>query len=502
MKKNRSVLAIFLVLVMAVLPMTVFAKEETTECPTIYVHGFMGSTIYENPDDPDSPEIWPPSSDKILDAVKQAVNPILEFSVDKDWTKLAEKITVIGTELMGDIINDYTGSPVNTSGVRFKYPSASSIKRRNYTSFVYDWRVDPVEIAGQLNDFINYVLECTGSDKVNIECHSLGGVITISYLSIYGNEKINGVALNSTAIYGETYNGELMTGQMILNPQGLNEYLKYALDGTEYESLLDSAMDILTKSGAFDVICNFGNMILDKMLSTVVKGVVLPLFGHWLTIWAMIPDDYVDDAMHYAFDTVYGDTGVDRSAIINKIERYNELVRKNKTQTLLDLNDSANLYVIARYGYSSIPMTPSYTIMSDGVVDTKNASYGATVAQFGQQLSSEYLKDKDLKYISPDKTIDASTCLFPEQTWFIKGMKHSDSPDCLDELMSTLLKYDGQATVDTFEQYPRFLKYDYISDTLNADTEPEPAETFFTMLKNVILDIIKLFKQLFSSIIK
>ena len=44
------------------------ADTITQECPYIYIHGFMGTDLYENPDDPDSDVIWPPSTDSILAA--------------------------------------------------------------------------------------------------------------------------------------------------------------------------------------------------------------------------------------------------------------------------------------------------------------------------------------------------------------------------------------------------------------------------------------------------
>ena len=57
------------------------------------------------------------------------------------------------------------------------------------------------------------------------------------------------------------------------------------------------------------------------------------------------------------------------------------------------------------------------------------------------------------KYISPDLKIDASTCLFPERTWFIKDLHH-DFFGPLQEMSMELMRYD--TTVDN-EKYPQFL---------------------------------------------
>lgn len=502
MKKIRNVIAIFLVLALAILPMSVGAVEDNEPCPIIFVHGFMSSTIYEDPSDPNSRQVFPPNTDEIFEAVKELKDPLIKFAADKDWDSLSAAASEIGVRLFGDAINDVNGDTPNKSGVRFAYPSSGTINKNSFVRFTYDWRRDPVDVAADLNDYIDYILECSGAKKVSIECHSLGSVITTSYLSIYGNTKIKNVVFNAPALYGLTSNGELMSGDMTLDPQGVNKYLEYALRGTEYENLLNSIIDALTELGVMDAICDAGNYLLDKMLLEVAKGVVIPLFGNWLSIWSMIPDEYVEGAMKYVFDTVYGDSDVDRTVIKGRIERFNELVREKKTQTLLDLNDAANVYVITRYGFSSVPVSPSYDSASDGVVDVKNASFGATVAPFGQQLSDEYLDGKDMAYISPDKTVDASTCLFPEQTWFVKNIGHSVNSDALDVLIHRLLRTNRQETVDSLDGYSRFLKYDVATETITVDEGNEPARTFLTILKDVFNDIVKLFKKLFSFIAK
>ncbi|MBR6005516.1 MAG: hypothetical protein IK063_04735, partial [Clostridia bacterium] len=67
-----------------------------------------------------------------------------------------------------------TGEVQDNSGTIFKYPARDKIKKDSYLIYEYDWRLDPVELAAQLNDFINYFLDCSGSDEVVLECHSYG----------------------------------------------------------------------------------------------------------------------------------------------------------------------------------------------------------------------------------------------------------------------------------------------------------------------------------------
>ena len=74
-------------------------------------------------------------------------------------------------------------------------------------------------------------------------------------------------------------------------------------------------------------------------------------------------------------------------------------------------------------------------------------------------------------YISPDDNINAAACMFPEQTWFIRGLTHSAWSDYLDEFTQTLLYHDGQATVETFAEYPRWLLYHEGNGAISEDNE-------------------------------
>ena len=88
-----------------------------------------------------------------------------------------------------------------------------------------------------------------------------------------------------------------------------------------------------------------------------------------------------------------------------------------------------NLGIMAKYGSQMIPVTESSAMISDQIASVYRASYGATTSTVYEPLSDDYIAgriEKGLgRYISPDKQIDASTCMFPDNTWFYKGATHS-----------------------------------------------------------------------------
>lgn len=469
------------------------------DCPYIYVHGFMGSTIYCDASDPNSDCAWPPPTDKILDAVKEALPSIGRLLVDGNYDKFCDSFLPIANDLLADVMLGPDGEINNKSGIIWEYPAKENITAKSTVNFRYDWRIDPCEIAKQLDEFIDYVLEASGCDKVVLEGHSLGGLVLNTYSKLYGNDKVKTYIFNTTAVYGETYTGELLTGHLRLDPDALLCYLDGVMDYNEKEELIDGIFKLLDATGIMNLACKLGNSLLDNLFERAVSDTVMPMFGGWLTIWAMIPDDSIDAAEDYVFNHVYQNDPTDRSGLKAKIDNFNEKVRKYKTETLKTIDEECNLYVMTRYGYSSIFLTPSWNILSDTVIDTKNSSFGATCAAYGEALSADYLAGKNADYISPDKSIDASTCLFPNQTWFVRGLLHAEEGvDDVEEMFKVLAYHDGQATVDTFEEYPQFLQYNEDSDTISIDDYVEPEKTFFDKIKEFFDKIFAFITSIFS----
>ncbi|MGN1118162.1 MAG: hypothetical protein ACI4RU_06080, partial [Acutalibacteraceae bacterium] len=72
--------------------------------------------------------------------------------------------------------------------------------------------------------------------------------------------------------------------------------------------------------------------------------------------------------------------------------------------------------------------------------------------------------------------IDASTCLFPEYTWFVKNASHSDRTNGEYDILYTVMRADRQLTVDDFG-YTQFMVYDNETKTMMPMTE-ENCDTY------------------------
>ena len=137
-----------------------------------------------------------------------------------------------------------------------------------------------------------------------------------------------------------------------------------------------------------------------------------------------------------------------------------------------------NYYNVSNYNRYIAPVTPSANWNSDGVIETINTSGFANVANMGETLDVTYgdeYADKKAEFdanpeeflannplISPDFVVDASTCLFPEYTWFIKDADHVAFlyGTEFSAFAADLILSEVQPTVKTFPEYPRFMVTD------------------------------------------
>lgn len=501
--KLLSVLLAAVVLAAPIAGLTASARQRAVvqNYPLIDIPGFMASDIYEDKDDEDSKEIFPWSTDDIVNTVKNCIPALLKFLVTKDYDALADKIIPEAKALLSPSFCNPDGTPAGNSGAHMEYPDPDEIHKNSTLTFRYDWRIDPVEVAAELNDFINYVLKATGCKKVAVSCHSLGGLVTLTYMSIYGTDKIYAAGLNTTAIFGEAYTGQLFSGDITVAGDALVYYLQYALDQTDYDAIVGAVLDTLKDAGIADAIAKYANDIIEHIKDRAISEVLFPMFSSWLSIWAMCPDEDLDAAKEYMFGVA--DPNVDYSGLEARIDNFSKIFRPNRVKTLQKLNDEARVAVISRYGYCSIPLTSQWESLTDGVIDANRNSFGATTAKFGEQLTEEDLKGVPEEFISPDHTINAATCMFPEQTWFIKDYKHSTNSQALDTMIFKLLfNPNEESTVDSYPEYPRFLRFrgfdEILQDDPSTPDKPTGIQALIQKLGDILENLYMLLLKLFG----
>ena len=100
---------------------------------------------------------------------------------------------------------------------------------------------------------------------------------------------------------------------------------------------------------------------------------------------------------------------------------------------------------------------------------------------------------------SPDKQIDASTCLSPDTTWFIKNLEHTYFPDCVNGLVSDIVN-NKDFTIDSNPEYPQYLGFDDATQTISPMVE-ENMNTTERYETSFIDALFTFFKSVFALII-
>lgn len=384
--------------------------------------------------------------------------------------------------------------------------------------FYYDWRLDPLTVADQFNDYIKAVKEVTGADKVAITGLCLGTNVILAYISKYGTGDIYGLGINGSTVNGMEPISEAVSGKIALDG---NSIMRLLVDCNVYDVMLVDdfilkTVDLANKSGLIGAVSGFTKSSLyEKLEKGVTSALARASVLTWPGYWATVKKDDFETAKEFVFGPEDSELRKEYAGLIKKLDDYHVNVRMRIPELLAQVKDSgANLAIIAKYGCQMIPLTESQMLVADQFASVNSASFGATTSTVYDTLSEDYIaqrirEGKD-KYISPDKQIDASTCLYPDYTWFIKGNKHSNWSQWETEVLYTVTTADRQLTVDDFDfgQYVIYEKaknYAVKMTEENCDVEVWEADkaidyptSIFAKIRNFFEALVEWFKALFE----
>lgn len=419
------------------------------------------------------------SSDIFKDILKTIALPLVTtLLTQKKHDNLQSSVNKLISDLFSIQRSDKNGNPVNNLVVDYypmplsQYPEYNhgwfyrmlpmepaveeltnkyGVDAEDYI-FLYTFPLigNPLEAGAKLFDYIDMVKEKTGASKVNIVSISLGGTIMSSYCDLVMerggdfsdiNKFINVVAcLDGTDLLADFFDrnwnleDDFLYGSFIpavVEANGMEKYMGH---------LINIALRILPKDALYAVLTGAFEGILDNLI------VNCPQF------WAMVPSDrYESIADKYL-------SGAEYATLRAKTDRFQEarLDLKSNLQYAHD-NYGVDVYTVTGYGlqydvgdYNFLGITgSSRTSNSDAIIDIDSASLGATYAVAGEKLAGA---------TSPDGEIDASTCLFPDTTWFFYKQHHEvGRDDVVIKLLANILSGD----VTDVNSDPNFPQYNW-----------------------------------------
>lgn len=317
----------------------------------------------------------------------------------------------------------------------------------------YDWRLDPFVVADDINAAVESATKNTGHDKVNIICCSMGGQMTMAYLTEYGYEKVNRCLFMSSTFCGAQVASDLLTGKVDITAKTLYNFVGNLSDN----GILTFLIDALYKVGVFDGITVLTDFILENYKDDLYEDAIIPVFGRMPALWGLVqPEDYES-----AINFVFGGRTKENAAFLERTDKLQQMM-SNRTNLINEMLDSGvEIAIVAHYDAPVAPVYENAHFNGDGTLETYQMSGYATVAPYGETLGDDYVA-KYPEYLSPDRVVDLSTALFPEYTYIIKGAPHVAGSYGTEysEFIVWLLTYDGDFRAGSSEKYPQFMVSD------------------------------------------
>ncbi len=441
------------------------------DIPIVEIPGF-GEGIYKGlstETELDDFNIWSFSADDIMSLVKKHISGLILGLLLGNFEKLDEIFTdVLGT-IFGDASCDENGVPSPDTGIKasnYVVPKREYGYRNSYT-FHYDWRLDMHTIASQLHEFINEVMEATGSEKVGLVCFSMGGSVTMTYLYEHyylappeEREHISSVIFLAGAMNGVGCCEDPFSGNIVFDSTSLMRMLQEMLSSNTSLLWLYNMLDIMYSLKMLEPLVSFTNNYLVGNLNTMVDNAMLESIGTIPGFYALMSYERYYDAENFIFDSAEDKEKF--SGLIEKNRYYHECVQANSDMIINSLlEDGKNFAVISEYGYSMLPVTADNDRMADGTIGTHSTSFGAICAAVDGTLGDDYVQavecDCGGNHISPDNQIDASTCKYPDVTWFAKNVKHACSDKYFADMVDLITYSENQVTVWTYPDMPQYM---------------------------------------------
>ncbi len=446
-------------------------KNLNEDFPIVFVTGLEGEFYkgLSTETEEDDVRIWGPEAGTIVKTVFKYVVPLTFRLLIKDYDGINKISAEVANELFGDFACDENGVPNPDTGkkVTSNYEYHNGFGYSNSYNFVYDWRLDMVTIAAQLDEYINYVMKMTSSDKVALVAMSMGTAVLSTYLYEYYYTAEDYAERNHIAaavFVAGAFNGvatceDSFSGNMSFDSTSLMRMMSEVMKGTGSEGVY-KVLEVLYCLGLLDPVVDYVNNLVKDIFANGFNDAACDSIGTIPGFYALMSPERYAETREYIFDTP--EKKAKYAKIIEASDYYHNNVQANSAnviQSLLD--DGINTAIIAEYGLTIIPITSDNDRMSDGTIATDRESFGATCSEVDGTLGDGYKQAKACpcgkSHISADNQIDASTCAFPDITWFGKYLRHSCDEKYVGDLVDLVVYSGEQVTVWTYEEYPQYL---------------------------------------------
>ena len=517
-----SLLLSFIMLFLPVIPVCTAFAESACACentPIIYIRG-MVDIVKHDPIKGDYTVF--DDADYVSQILETCIPSFAKGVLTNDWDEYCEKVLDILLPAFDGFAPNLDGSIPAESADPWAW-KASDISAEHNAATTYVYRIDsrrsPLDLADDLNTFIETVKAKTGHDKVILYARSMGPTLLYAYLAKYQRPVeyagVERVLLTMSTAPSSSYAEAAFGGTAHIDAESADRYLTQNMSvlqealGQETMEKLNGAVEMLQTHYGISITSELLNRLYQQLKDKLIAKFIKAYYGLHLGFLACI-DQNLDQALDYIFAEEGDD--VKYRYFIEKAKAYHENVQKNVIPMLQEIKaQGKDVYVLADYGYQQVPIGADTNLIGDKTVGVKQQSFGATCATVDGTLEASYIAKRTEagfgKYLSPDKKIDSSTALFPDSTWFVNNNNHN-WPDQLINFEMKLLR-ESNATIDSFDDYPQFLNYDPDAASLvpaqetnanDVNWNQQSKKSFLQSIRDFFEKIINFFKSLFQSI--
>lgn len=322
----------------------------------------------------------------------------------------------------------------------------------NIYFFTFNLFGNVMDSAKELDEYIQFVKESTGKDKVTLMNVSLGGSVFTAYIDEYGYDDLHQVVNVVAALDGTDIVADLMARKFNLEDEYLyHEYLSMVaeenLGDIAYGYLINAALRIMPKS------------VFQGLLTRAMDALLEKLMINCPQIWACVPSARYDEVQAKYF------ADGEKSALKAKLDRYHEAQLNLRDNVQSAVNAGVRIdnicgsdlsYGEVEYSFFNI-VASAGKVNSDGIIPLYSSSMGATGAVPGTTLSTSG------KYVNDEKTVDLSTSVLPDNTWVFVSQHHEvgNNSAVLNLAKAIIVSPDSVKTNSSNENYPMFNGSEY-----------------------------------------
>lgn len=526
----KKIIALILTVIMmfsaAVPAMAIDVGDPVIDNPLVYIRG-AGKTLYrygENGEISEADEdiIYPMDIDgeAIVDELIPILDELIKGLLTDDYKQYVDKVYSVFAPIFEDVVLDNNGEVKFPSGngPQDDVPYKSSGFKVWDNNFGFDFRLSLLDVADELKSFIELTSQRTGGRKVAVLGRCLGTNLMAAYFTKYpehARQYVSNIILYVPATDGVDLISKLFSGKLEIQSENLDAFVEYLMEGKALieDPTLSSFITIMVEMLNYAEVLGLGTdalqLLVDRLQYELIPELGLASYVSFPSYWSMVnPDDYED-----AKKLVFEGREEEYAGLIEKIDDYHYNVQLGFNDRLKTLDeDGIKVSVIAKYNIPNIPVCEASKELGDFMASTEQLSYGAYCAPHGKVLPQSYVDSmgaEALKYLSPDRKIDASSCMFKDTTWFMKNNLHDDFPDDGNRLIKYIVDNKGNVTVFDNAEWPQYVEYIPVEGTEEGvfvpveGMEPEKpeegsGEERFSIFIRFFTAIINFFTKLFN----